>query len=217
MAGIVFFKVKGYVWVLFYMIAESYLLLTYVPVVLQTSLTFGLTAGIYKEFDILFARQVFKDIKFVVEVVIRDYYVIILFKLGSQSLFGVKALAGGAGKLVLWKLPADIVLKERRRYYHLVHAVVGEMKHHIAALIAEVLFFEHDIRKCEAKGNTAAVEFLYYCFHVVLVGVSALRSSAVPQAGRENSVKRGNFHSLTEEFGVVFQHFRKQQVKLEAA
>ncbi len=56
--------------------------------------TFGSTYGVNKKLDILFPRQLFKNIKFVVQIVIRNDNMIILFKLGSKSFRSIETLAG---------------------------------------------------------------------------------------------------------------------------
>ena len=89
------------------MLAVGYLLLTNGLVVLQSSGTSGLTAGIYQELYVLFSGELFKDVELVVEVIVYNDDMVVLFQLCKESLFGVKALAGGGGQLELWIVPAE--------------------------------------------------------------------------------------------------------------
>ena len=197
--------------------AEVYLSLSDVPVVLHSRGTSGLTARIYKKLHVLLAREALQYVELVVEVVVRDNYVVVLAELRDERFLGVEALAGRARQLVFRIVPAYVVLEQLRRNDDLVHAVVRESKHHIAALVAEVLLLEHQVREREAQRYPAVVELLYHELYVALVGIASLRPAAVPQTRREYAVYRGYLHALAEVFGVLLHHVRKEQVELEAA
>ena len=131
---------------------------------LGTDGTFRCADRIHKKFDVLLSGESFKYIELVVEVVVRNDYVVVLFKLRNECLLGVQTFTGGACQLVLGEIVADVLFKDFRYDDNLVETVIRKIQNQVAAFIAEVLLFKCGIGECETKRNTLVVEGLYDAF-----------------------------------------------------
>ena len=76
-----------------------------------------------------------------------------------------------------------------------------------------MFFLQSGIGESKAQGDATIVESLDNALYEGLIDNTALSSSAVPYGRRENTVERSYLHTLTEEFGLMSEHFRKEQIK----
>ena len=195
---------KGNVRVIFEVLVVAYHKPAYEVVVSRPALAGRVTAGIHEYLQLFLIRKLSEHVKLIVEVVVKNDYIVVLFKL-LRGLFGVgDTLAGRACDLIVRVLLSDIVLKERRIHDNSVHAVIGCLHDHIAERVAEVLLFKRRICKGKAQRYALRIESLNRLPYKTLVAFSTDNSAAVPQRRRKRTVNRCYFNSLTEVLRTAF-------------
>ena len=198
-----------------YMVCIGYLLGTNCLIVERTVHAAGIAAGVYKYLALFLVGYLFKDIKFVVEVIIEDNYMVILFNFLVKS-FGISyPLTGRACELEAWIVLSYVVLKYGRYHDTFVHSIVGDMHYHVAEFVAEVLLFYHGVGECEAERYALAVEILCNASYKVLLAHTVHNSSAIPERRREYAVYGCNLYALAEKLGAVFEHREKYDVEFK--
>ena len=207
--------IEGEIGVLLHMIGIGDLLIAYGLIMESTVGTSGIAAGIDEYLAFFLVWDLFEDIELVVEIVIKNHDVVVLFHFSLES-FGIgKALAGRAGELVVRVVLPDILLEYGGYDDTLVHAVIAYVHDHIAEFIAQMLFFKHGVGEGEAERYALIVEVTGNALDEVLLAHTVHNTSAVPNGGWENSVYRGYLYALAEELGAFFHHIDKIRIESE--
>ena len=123
--------IKGLVRVFFQVLVVCYHLLADQLVMLRAQLAVRIAAGVCEYLYLLLVRQLFKHFPVIVEVVVENDYVIVLFKFLCGHIRVGDTLAGRACQLIVGVCPADIVLKERRIHDSLIETVICKAHYHV--------------------------------------------------------------------------------------
>ena len=177
--------------------------------------TFRFTAGIDQYLAFFLVGYLFQSLEIMVEVIVDNNNVIILFHFGIKPFSVGYTLAGGTGYLIIVVVFPDIFFQKRRSHDDLIEAVIGEAHYHIAVFIMEVFFFKDGICECKAQGDIPVIEHFYDLSYEPLIASAELKASAVPHGRGESSVNRSYLHTFTEEIGTMLQHFRKGDIEHE--
>ena len=182
-------------------------------VMLRPQLTAGVTAGIYKQFAFFLVAYFFKSLEIIVQVIVDNDYVVILIEFIVKLIRLSDTFAGRACELIIRVICTDIVLKDRRRNYNLVKAIISEVHDEVAEIVGEVFFLNKRICKRKSQWDTAVVECLDNSFDEGLVAVAVLKTSSVPYCRWKRTIYGSYLHSLTEVLGTILQHFRKNDIE----
>ena len=174
-------RIKGSIGVFPYVVGIGYLLGAYCLIVERTVHAAGIAAGVYKYLALFLVGYLFEDIELVVEVVIEDNYMVILFDFLVKSFRVGYSFAGGACELEAGIVLSYVVLKYGRYHDTFIHSVVGDVHYHIAEFIAEMFLFKHGIGKGKAEWYALAVEMLGNSPDEVLLAHTVHNPSAVPE------------------------------------